>query len=370
MTQGNARHMFPGGNTYKGFFSYYDYILPQEKAERIFILKGGPGVGKSTFMKQIAGGMRDSGSDVEYMHCSSDPDSLDGIVFPQINVALMDGTSPHIVDPKNPGAVDEIINLGEFWNEEGFSQHKAEILKINKEIKGIFERAYRYIQAAYSIYTDNEIIYKQAVNHGKVNVCISSINKKIFEGMDVSCVEGKQRRLFASAITPKGFVNYLNALITTDEVVVLHGKPGTGAERILERVRLAVAERGLYTESYYCALNPYKLEHLIIPELNISITTSNSVHSVDRKAAMEVDLNEYLDGSITGAFKETIRFNEEEFDKLLNRAIDTIRKAKAYHDELESFYIPNMNFSGVEKCKEDMLAKILRYKNKDCSGCR
>jgi len=111
MSKGRVRHMFAGGNTSKGFFSYYDYVLPQEKAERIFILKGGPGVGKSTFMKKIAEGLCSEGCDMEYMHCSSDPGSLDGVVFPKKGVAIIDGTAPHIVDPKNPGAVDEIIHL-------------------------------------------------------------------------------------------------------------------------------------------------------------------------------------------------------------------------------------------------------------------
>lgn len=59
------------------------------------------------------------GYNLEYMHCSSDSESLDGIVIPAKKVALLDGTAPHVVDPKNPGAVDEIINLGDFWDEEG-----------------------------------------------------------------------------------------------------------------------------------------------------------------------------------------------------------------------------------------------------------
>ena len=53
MAKGKERHMFPGGNTSKGFFSYYDFVLPQEKAKRILILKGGPGVGKSSFMRKL-----------------------------------------------------------------------------------------------------------------------------------------------------------------------------------------------------------------------------------------------------------------------------------------------------------------------------
>ena len=95
MSKGKIRHMFPGGNTSQGFFSYYDYILGQEEASRIICIKGGPGVGKSTFMKQIGAEMVDKGYDVEFMHCSSDNNSLDGIVIPAIKVALLDGTAPH-----------------------------------------------------------------------------------------------------------------------------------------------------------------------------------------------------------------------------------------------------------------------------------
>jgi len=43
------------------FFSYYDYILGQEEANRIICIKGGPGVGKSTFMKKIGKEMVERG---------------------------------------------------------------------------------------------------------------------------------------------------------------------------------------------------------------------------------------------------------------------------------------------------------------------
>lgn len=359
MSKGRERHMFPGGNTSKGFFSYYDFVLPQEQAKRIFILKGGPGVGKSSFMKKIAADMIEKGFDAEFMHCSSDPNSLDGVVFPDIHTAILDGTSPHIVDPKNPGAVDEIINLGEFWNEERFIPHRDEILKTNGEIGRVFARAYRYINAAYSIYQDNETIHGWAMDHGKANVSIADAIEKIFTGIDVSEVVGKQRHLFASAITPDGLVNYLPTLINTEEIIEIIGKPGTGTERLLERVRVAAVDRGLYTESYYCALNPHKLEHLIIPELNVSITTRNDIHHIEREPTQVVNFDDYLDQAFLSGYQEIVRFNLEEFEKLLNKAVETIKQAKALHDELETYYIPNMNFDEVSKCRESVLRRLL-----------
>ncbi len=354
-----VRHMFPGGNTYKGFFSYYNFIMPQEKANRIFILKGGPGVGKSTFMKYIADNMLAKGYDIELMHCSSDPDSLDGVVIPEMNTALMDGTAPHIVEPRNPGTVDEIINLGTFQKENNFLKNKSKILLVNKEIGKTFARAYRYIQAAYSIYEDNSAIYSSFMDHGKANMSISEIVNMIFNKTDVVNYEGSKRHLFASAITPQGFINYLQTLMTTKSVIIINGKPGTGTERLLERVRLCATERGLYTESYYCGLNPTKLEHLIIPELDTSITTSNSYHKTDTIANERVDFDAFLDEDALYKYREIILFNQDEFDKLLNMAVKTIKQAKTYHDELESYYVPNMNFSEVEKCRQDTLARLL-----------
>lgn len=131
--KGRVIKFFPGGNTAYGFHSFYDNIIEAD-ANRIYILKGGPGVGKSTFMRSIGEAVQALGYDIEFHCCSSDNGSLDGLVIPSIRVALLDGTSPHLVDPKNPGAVDEILNLGDFWDEGGIREKRDEILAVNKEI--------------------------------------------------------------------------------------------------------------------------------------------------------------------------------------------------------------------------------------------
>ena len=59
-----VRKMFPGGNTTRGFYSFFDHIIEPD-ANRLFILKGGPGVGKSTFMKKIGKEMLGRGYRIE-----------------------------------------------------------------------------------------------------------------------------------------------------------------------------------------------------------------------------------------------------------------------------------------------------------------
>ena len=87
-------HLFPGGNTIQGFFNYYQSILSDSGLEKIYTIKGGPGVGKSTFMKDIAKHFESLGESVEYYHCSSDPDSLDGILLKERKYCLQTAQLP------------------------------------------------------------------------------------------------------------------------------------------------------------------------------------------------------------------------------------------------------------------------------------
>ena len=70
--------LFAGGNTATGFVSFYHQLCAQ--ARYTTILKGGPGVGKSTFMREAAQAFRQKGHPVSYYACSGDPDSLDAVM--------------------------------------------------------------------------------------------------------------------------------------------------------------------------------------------------------------------------------------------------------------------------------------------------
>lgn len=352
--------MFPGGNTPKGFHSFYNYILPQEEARRIFVIKGGPGVGKSTFMKKTAQELVELGYDTEFMHCSSDNGSLDGIVIPKLGIAMIDGTSPHIVDPRNPGAVDEIIHLGDFWKEEGLRAKKEEILNVNKEVGRLFARAYRYINAAASVYEDTAVINGWALDRAKLNADADRLLKALFADDPVAGKEGRERRLFASALTPAGLQNFLDTILT-GKLYIIRGAAGTGTESLLEKVKAAATEKGFYTEAYYCPLNPEKLEHLVVPEKGISIATCNKYHSTEQQAFMEIDLNEFLHPEVLKKYSEELAYNEKTFESLLQKGLDTIARAKGLHDHMESYYIPNMDFEAVQRCWESVMARIMGY---------
>lgn len=358
------KHVFPGGNTSLGFYSFYDYLI-EPNATRILVIKGGPGVGKSTFMKKIASEMQELGYSVEFHHCSSDPKSLDGIVFPEIQIALVDGTSPHIVEPRYPGCVDEILHLGDFWNEELLKKHKDDIIETSKEMGRLFTRAYRFLKAAKDIYDDWKAANSEGLNSGLANQKGQTLIDKILHKLTISPKAGKERHLFASAISPDGLVNYLDTVIgQASTVYIIKGEPGTGKTTLIREVANNAIKRGIDVEIYHCALDPTKLEHLVMPGLDTALTTYIEPHTYLPKSCEVVDMNECISREVIHKYADLVKKDEEIMKSLMDTGISFLNKARETHDKLEAYYVPTMNFEGIEKLRQETVKRIIKYARK------
>ena len=106
-----TKKYFAAANGYDGFISYFDKVFDPRDFTKIYILKGGPGTGKSSLMRKILTIAEGHGAICEAILCSSDKDSLDGIICKNGDkqIAVIDGTAPHERDTVLPGAVDELI---------------------------------------------------------------------------------------------------------------------------------------------------------------------------------------------------------------------------------------------------------------------
>ena len=144
-------HYFLGANGGAGFQSVYEPFLAPDRNYDILILKGGPGAGKSSFMKYIGKKAEEAGEEVEYIWCSGDPDSLDAVRLPRVGVIAVDGTNPHVAEPKYPAAVDRYINLGEFYNIEACKASREDIIRCTDQYKAAYVRAYHALSAAASV---------------------------------------------------------------------------------------------------------------------------------------------------------------------------------------------------------------------------
>lgn len=357
--KGSTRHLFPGGNTSKGFYSFYRYILGQEEARRIICIKGGPGTGKSSLMKNIANYFTDKGFDVEQHHCSSDNNSLDGVVIKDLNVAILDGTSPHIVDPVNPGAVDEILNMGDCWIEEGFKKYRQNIVEINKEIGKTFKHAYRFLGAAKGIHDDWTACNQEALNMSKLNKFKESIKNSLF--IKPVSQMGFDRHLFATAFTPNGIVTFIDNLIENlENVYVLNGGPGSGKTSILQYISDEALKRGYFVEIFHDPFIPERIEHIFIPQLKFAMVTSNEINQRQINGK-QIYMEDFSNSAALAKFKDQIEEDKVFFYELTNKALNIISKAKKLHDDMEVFYIANMDFDKVNAKVSYVKEKLEKY---------
>lgn len=359
---GNITDVFLGGNTSRGFYSFYRYIIAQENARRIICVKGGPGTGKSSLMKSVGSYFNKKGYDIEYDHCSSDNNSLDGVVIKGLNVALVDGTSPHIVDPINPGVVDEILNMGEYWNEDGFKQYRGKVIELNKDIGRYFKRAYRYLSAAKTIHDDWENLNNDSLKSSKLNKLKEDLKIELLNNYELKNT-GFERHVFATAFTPNGIITYIDTLYEEyDNIYVLNGEPGTGKSLVISYMGEEAVKRGLNVEYYHNPLIPDKIEHLLIPSLKTAFLTSNEINKKSFDG-IQIYMDDYLNRQSKIANKEEITYIQEIFYELLNKSLALISNAKKTHDELEKCYITNMDFSKINTLTDNVINKILRYEN-------
>ena len=172
---------------------------------------------------------------------------------------------------------------------------------------------------------------------------------------------GFDRHLFATAFTPNGIVSYIKNLSAGyKNVYVLKGGPGTGKSNVLEFLSAEALRRGHYVEIFHTPLIPEKIEHILIPDLNVAILTSNEINNLDLQGIV-IDMSDCLNLATLEENKTEMEYDATEFYTLLNKGLSTIKGAKVLHDELETYFVPNMDFSKVDAVFTKVINKINGY---------
>lgn len=372
MIKGKVKMFFPGGNTCLGFYSFYDNIIEPD-AKRIFIIKGGPGVGKSTFMRHIGEELRDLGYDLEFHWCASDNKSLDAVVIPALCIALVDGTAPHVYDPRNPGAVEEIVNLGDYWDEAKLSVHKKGIIAANQRVARHFATAFSSLRVAKLAREEEKSYRSEGVDVNFLNRLIGLLLREIFgEKVPWGTGVSRERHLFVSALTPGGIVHYLPPVLEginkgINRLYVVKGEPGTGKENVLQEVAELAYRCGLKCEVYHCAFDPTQVDLVVLPERKTAVL--NLFPELDYDPAslpglevyQEYDFNSCVGAEYVSFYQDELGYTRRLFADCLSRALAYLKKAEETHGELEQYYIEAMDFEGVERMRRDVLERILAY---------
>ncbi len=340
-SQQNEKY-FAAANTYHGFKSYFAEIFAPEEYDRIYVIKGGPGTGKSSMMKKIGAHFSEMDCKVEEIYCSSDPHSLDGIIceYGERKIAVIDGTSPHETDAKIPGAIDEIINLGENWDTRWLSIKKDDILALNKEKSTSYKTAYSYLKIAGEA---SDFIMSVSASSYDFNrskkvvktVCreLTSNNEKISKTRLVSSF-GKQGHYKLDTLKQ---ISGKCIKISGDEFPIMI---------LLNEISKQLSCDGISYTRFPCALDPSYLDAIYIPGADVAFMPGENG---------DINANEMINKS-SGYDSERIKTASSIRDIALTEATRWFAIASDLHFRLEDIYSQAMSFD-----KNDaLLAKKLK----------
>jgi len=349
---------FLGANTQDGFYSRFDELRNLPNYRHQYIIKGCPGSGKSTFMRRIAQAAAEKGHKCECICCSSDANSLDGVLIHDLGISFVDGTAPHVVEPRYAGALEQYIDFSPFWETEGLESVKREIMSIDVSIKTCYRNAYGHLRCA-GVYDTLVCSYGTKNRSEDMQRRVGGlIKREIPKNRYPSKASGHRFVRYLSGFTPTGQVTFYNTVHSMcDRVIGFLDDFGT-AHDVLARISETALQAGY--DVYECLSPLYasqRLEHLLIPKLSLGFVTLSK--DDDRIAPdKRINLNAYVLDRLTREELQTIKMLQKKRKAAIGTGLQEIAMAKMHHDALEAVYRPYIQFEKINVLTEDWLETL------------
>ncbi len=350
---------FFGANNKAGYCSLYNTVYDPYIEGKHFILKGGPGTGKSTLMKKVAEKAERKGYYVERGYCSADPKSLDIVLVPEINFSICDGTAPHTFDPKMPGVSEHIVDLGVAWDRKYLNSHINEIGELMRENALQHKKTTDFLRIASQIELESTAICANCVDEEKLMRYVKRLANRIIPEKK-NGEKGKVYKRFLSAVSPEGIdVKYETIVALSEKIITIEDEFSAVSPFIAEYISAYAIEKGYDVYQCYCPLFPnFKIEHIIIPELKTAVFTQNSYHYSIDDGERCVHASRFYDKENFDSNKEKLGLQRKAKRELIDEAVRKLSLAKDIHDRLEDYYIKATDFDIINEMGEKILRSI------------
>lgn len=351
---------FLAANSCEGFCSYFDKSYLPDGEWRAFIIKGGPGTGKSSFMKYFAVKAEEKGLKTLLCPCSSDPNSLDAVILPEKKLAILDGTPPHTLEPAFPGVCETILNFGEFWDDNALTADKRKIIETALLNKALHKTASRYIEAAGKLISDSYKTALACTDREKALQFSKRLSRKLIHTRENAPI-GNEWIRFIEGITPLGIVSYSGTLAAeAPKTVIIDDEYAAASNIIIGYIREHALKNGYEIITLKNPFLPSLItDHIIIPELGLAFATENAyIHFPSD--TRRIHARRFVSSQKLHLSRERLKFNKKAAKELFSSAAGTLTQAKRIHDALESYYIKAMDFDRLTDFAQKFTKDILK----------
>ena len=321
-------HFFLGANSAEGFYGLYDQLLDARLYDLI-ILKGTPGCGKSTFMRRVAAALEERGLETVYIHCSGDPDSLDGVIFPAIGTAIVDGTAPHVLEPRYALAHERYVDLSQCCDSAAAKEVANGLTALTDAYRASYREAYHVLRALGSVDAERRALVCAHFDEEKLLRRAAGITARELKGRGEA--RGRAADVFLGGLTCQGRVCRFDSV-----------------DALCPRV--------------YELCDSYGLAAPVLrPARGLAFVTTGEGVRYEGKPYRRLRVDAMAEEKLTRAEKAHLRFIRRVRRALEEEAVASLKRAKRGHDALEALYRPCVDFDAVGALCDAEIARIGAY---------
>ncbi|MBO5306230.1 MAG: hypothetical protein J6B12_05650 [Clostridia bacterium] len=332
----SEKKYFASANSTKGFVNYFPDVFG--KCRRLYVVLGGPGTGKSRFLRDVAA----RGHEVEYYYCSSDASSLDGVLIDGW-AGLVDGTAPHIWNPSCVGAFEQIVNLGEFWNPRLLSANRAEIDALAREKSECYTQSYAFLAAIGEAEKGIRARLEEALDEGKLRRAAARLLRGI-----TGDGKGTRKIGLCSALGMMGRAHF-DTYEKETYAFAISDSMGA-AWLLLGKLDQLCQEKGISRRVAQSPLFPDKVEAISLMGEDISFFVGGGEDAISMKKFFRADS--------LRAMRQVLRSTREAQARLEDLALEALSRAAKAHFALEEIYSSTMDFAAKEQFTAEFCQKL------------
>lgn len=340
---------FLGANTPKGFVSLFPSLCAEDPRLFISAIKSGPGCGKSTFLAQI---LDWEGEDrTERFFCSSDPDSLDGVLRHGRHLAVLDGTAPHVYDPDFPGVQGAYIGFPPFLQPEALRAKRTQLESLSHRSKALYTQAYRMLSAVQLLEQRIQeqllpLVSPQRLLRRAAGIAGRELHRQ------TGSAPGIQRFRFLDGVTPKGPI-FLRSTVEAmaSRIYLLEDRCGL-AGGMLELLRDRALAQGWEVYTCLSPRDPARILHLILPGLNLAFVTEDGTRMGEASVYRRIRINAYVPPESLRPLRGKLRLLTQIRDSLMEDVVRELAAAHSLHDEIEALYRPHLDIPALCQLSE------------------